>query len=473
MAKRKTMATIESEIKRVGIYVRYSNLAGRNKESITTMVSQESGCRAYCAADHRNWEVVKVFSDPGRSAFKKNAPRPEYDEALAMIQSGAIDAIVVWKVDRFTRNVYQFSRDWHDIESAGGHFVSVMDQFDTSHPMGRLMLQLIVGFAEMESEMKSQRAIPMHAMLKEQGRVGPGPRPYGYERIDSKTNGGRGAILKQVPKETELLRTAAKWVLDGKSLTGFIHHFQPDSSVPKKKMVYHGLRSALINPTTAGLRTYDESPDGYSQGNWEPILDRETWDKVVALLTNPNRRVHNSSTAKQYLLSGLMVCPKCSKNVHARGWVSNSTDLKTKRYACPKCYRSVDMAAADPHAMQMLFDAVPESKWEAWQSSGLGWDTEVVSAIENRMAMVDKQYSDGKLSDARWIALTGDLDNQLAACQNNEPLDIPAIPNLRAGWDELTLHDKQRIFRQTFETIHILPASGSKDVRTRMELNER
>src|SRR6185436_1684125 len=228
--KRKSQQVIESEIKRVGIYVRYSNLAGRNKESITTLDTQEAGCRAHCLP--RGWEVVKVFTDPGRSAFKKNAPRPEYDEALRMIQSGQIDAIVVWKVDRFTRNVYQFNKDWHDIESAGGHFVSVMDQFDTSIPMGRLMLQLVVGFAEMESQMKSERAIPMHAHLKEHGKVGPGPRPYGYERINSKN--GAGAILKQIPSEARLLQTAANWVLERKSLSSFIHHYQPESSVANK-----------------------------------------------------------------------------------------------------------------------------------------------------------------------------------------------------------------------------------------------
>lgn len=472
VSRRKSIETIESEIKRVAIYVRYSNLGGRNKDSLTTMDTQESECRGHCNA--KKWEVVKVLADPGRSAFKK-APRPEYDEALRMIQTGQIDAIVVWKVDRFTRNVYQFNKDWHEIQSAGGHFVSVVDQFDTSHPMGRLMLQLIVGFAEMESEMKSQRAIPMHAALKEQGKVGPGPRPYGYQRTDSKTNNGKGAILTQIPKEAKLLQTAAAWVLGGGSLSGFIHHHQPDSSQANKKMTYHGLRSALINPTTAGLRSWDGSPDGYSKGNWTPILDRETWDRVVALITDPERRVHSTPTSKQHLLSGLMTCPKCDKNVTARGWVSNVTKQKTKRYACPICYRSIDMAAADPIAMEMLFDAVPQSKWEAWQTSGRGWDIELVKAIENRMMMVDRRYSEGKLSDERWMALTADLENQLSACQENEALDLPTIPNLRAGWDGLTLCDKQKVFRQAFEKIHILPMAGSSrnDIRTRLELIER
>jgi len=88
-SKRKSLETIQAEIKRVGIYVRYSNLGGRNKDSLTTMQTQESACRQYCVP--RNGEVVKVFKDPGRSAFKKGTPRPEYDEALRMIQTGEID----------------------------------------------------------------------------------------------------------------------------------------------------------------------------------------------------------------------------------------------------------------------------------------------------------------------------------------------------------------------------------------------
>lgn len=471
MAKRKSLETIQAEIKRVGIYVRYSNLGGRNKDSLTTMQTQESACRQYCVP--RNWEVVKVFKDPGRSAFKKGTPRPEYDEALRMIQTGEIDAIVVWKVDRFTRNIFQFNKDWHDIESAGGHFVSVIDQFDTTIPMGRIMLNLVVGFAEMESEMKSQRAIPMHALLKEQGKVGPGPRPYGYTRTNSKN--GEGACLTQNPREAKLLQTAAAWVLGGKSLSSFIHIHQPTSSQANKKMTYHGLRSALINPTTAALRTYDESPDGYSKGNWEPILNRETWDRVVALITDPNRRTHLNSTAKSHLLSGLMVCPECNKNVHARGWVSSNGKTKTKRYACPKCYRSVDMAAADPVAVEMLFEAVPESKWQSWQTSGMGWDSEVIDDIQSRLAAVDKQFSGRAINENTWLTMRADLEEQMAQCQNAEPLDIPMIPHLRNGWDGLSLHDRQRVFRQAFESIHILPAKGAErfNMRTRIEMVER
>jgi len=335
------------------------------------------------------------------------------------------------------------------------------------------MLNLVVGFAEMESEMKSQRAIPMHALLKEQGKVGPGPRPYGYERTNSKN--GSGACLTQIPREAKLLQTAAEWVLGGKSLSSFIHRHQPTSSQANKKMTYHGLRSSLINPTTAGLRTWDESPDGYSQGNWDAILDRETWNKVVALITDPERRAHTSSTAKSHLLSGLMTCPECDKNVHARGWVSNTTKQRTKRYACPTCYRSVDMAAADPVAVEMLFDAVPESKWQSWQTSGMGWDSEVIDDIESRLAAVDKQFSSRAINENTWLTMRADLDTQLAQCQNAEPLDIPMIPHLRNGWDELSLHDKQRVFRQAFASIHILPAKGAErfNVRTRIAMNER
>jgi len=470
-SKRKSQQTIDSEIKRVAIYVRYSNLGGRNKETLTTLDTQESGCRAHCA--YKGWEVVKVLADPGRSAFKKNTPRPEYDEALRMIQTGQIDAIVVWKVDRFTRSLHQFTKDWHDIESAGGHFVSVMEQFDTSIPMGRLMLTLVVGFAELESEMKSERAIPMHAFLKENGKVGPGPRPYGYDRTNSKN--GEGACLTVNRKEADLLQTAAKWVLDGKSLSSFIHTYQPNSSVANKKMTYHGLRSSLINPTTAGLRTWDESPDGYKEGNWTPIIEREMWNKVVALITDPARRAHLNSTSKSHLLSGLMVCPECNKNVHARGWVSNTTKQRTKRYACPTCYRSVDMAAADPVAVEMLFDAVPESKWQAWQSAGTGWDIDVIKGYEAKLALIDKQYSDDIIGDDRWMTMTADIQAKIDSANNSEPLDIPMIPHLRNGWDELSLHDKQRVFRQAFASIHILPAKGAErfNVRTRIAMNER
>jgi len=464
---RHSSAIVKRTVKRAVKYRRVSVI----RDNMTTMETQDELITEYCNASNRKWEIVADLGDPGISAYSgKN--RPDFEKAIRMIETGQADAIVVFRLDRFSRSIGEFWEAWERIKAAGGTFVSVTENFDTSSDFGEMMLLILAAFAQMESRAKSERAIPMHDFQKENGYVPGGPRPYGYDRIKSKgkakdapkDENGRsiGAILTINETEAELIRTAAKYILNGGTLKGFINEHQPTSSQSRKEMTAHGLKYVLINPTTAGLRQLTEG--GFSKGCWEPILDRKDWDALRTILLDPSRvnnQTNSINQGTQYLLSGLLTCGKCGGTCYSRNWTHTTTGKKSMRYCCRQCSVSMDMDTVDGLVLNHLMTEVPQSKWESWKTSGMGWNPEILADLENRLMAFDRQFDSGNMSESRWLMATANIQEQMKAATNNEPImDLPDIDNLADGFDGLELSDKRQVIKQAFRSINLNPFGG-------------
>src|SRR4249919_3688563 len=107
---------------RVGIYTRLSrDMDGRQ----TATARQEKDCRALSRSKH--WKVAEVYEDVDLSAFKKGVRRPAYERLLEDIETGAVDGVVVWKLDRLVRRAAEFERFWSVCEGAGATLAAVHD----------------------------------------------------------------------------------------------------------------------------------------------------------------------------------------------------------------------------------------------------------------------------------------------------------------------------------------------------------
>jgi DNA invertase Pin-like site-specific DNA recombinase len=467
-SKRTTPKKETRAIKRVIAYIRIS----KDRETQTSIETQEIAIRRLC--EYNGWEVVTVMGDPGKSAYKKGVLRPQYNEAIRMIERGQVDAIVVFKLDRFSRSASEFWDAWQAIKNAGGHFISYSEQLDTSSKLAEGMLFLIATFAEMESEMKSDRAKPMHALQQQKGFVAGGPRPYGYDKVNSKDNDGKGARLTINESEAGLIRMAAAHVIDGGSIRGFINKFQPESSQAAKALTHRGLRRILLSPTIIGCRIHDGKlmKADKENGGWDEIISREQWDAIRAAIDGDERKRPGFRPDIAHLLTaGLIVCGKCEKRLGTRNWVHKTTKEKTMRYMCRDCGPSIDMDIADEIVTAKLFDTVTQDVWESWQTAGMGWDSSVLDEIETAMALVDKKYHDGAMSMQRWIDNMGKLEVRKEKATNQEPMDIPIVANLRESWDGFDLEDKRRVITQAFDKIELMPLSLSRDPKLRIQFN--
>lgn len=405
------------------------------------------------------WELVKVITEEGVSGFKENQNRPGLDEALRMIETGQADVLLVWKLDRFVRSLTRFMTYWGRIQAAGGQFASVVESFDTTTTMGKLMLIIVATFAEMESEMKRDRALPFHQQRRDKGLPAGGPRPYGYMR-----DSGSLVLLED---EAAIIRQMAEAILDGASLASVVKQMNNAGvlGIHGKPLSVHGVKSALTNPTVAGQR---RNPDGrLTPGKWVPILDEPTFMSLATVLGDPTRRTSYNAGKPAHLLTGFATCSTCDVKLvrknHPRGL----------RLLCRECNSSLPMAVADDAVTLWLMDAISPEAWKALKTQGRGYDPDVVLALEAEKLEVAEMKATGEIDLAQFRVLNADLNARIADAHDETPLDLPDISDLQTGWEGLPLEGKRSIIMTLLETVQITPNVPGKVVGRDRVLIER
>ena len=164
---------------RCAIYTRKSTTAGLGLE-VNSLETQREVCSAYikCQA-HRSWvELSHHYDDGGFSGG--SLERPALKRMIEDIEAGRIDMVVVYKIDRLSRSLSDFIRLIDTLDKYGASFVSVTQTFDTSDSMGRLVLNILLTFAQFERELASDRTRDKKAALMRRGLYVGGTPPFGY-----------------------------------------------------------------------------------------------------------------------------------------------------------------------------------------------------------------------------------------------------------------------------------------------------
>ena len=187
-------------MKRAAIYARVSTHNGQNPEM------QLNEVRAYCQC--RQWEVADEYVDTGISGSKEH--RPALDHLLSDCRKRWVDAVVVYRYDRFARSVRQLVNALEEFRSLGIDFVSLHEGVDTSTPNGRLVFGIFASIAEFERELIRDRVRSGLAAAKARGRQLGRPRVAvdesriaelraqgrGWKAIASELGLGVGTILR-------------------------------------------------------------------------------------------------------------------------------------------------------------------------------------------------------------------------------------------------------------------------------------
>ena len=281
---------IERRITRCAIYTRKSTEHGLDA-AVNSLETQRDVCRAYikCQA-HRNWtEVTSQYDDGGYSGGTLS--RPALGRLMRDIEEGRIDVIVIYKIDRLTRSLLDFVRLTEVLEKYGASFVSVTQAFDTSDSMGRLILNVLLTFAQFERELASDRVRDKKAAMRKKGLFAGGLPPFGY--VVEK--GGRLAVdderapivrwlFKQYPHVSGVRTLVTELRIKG-CLT---RRWRAHSGVERggQPITAAIVRQILRNPIYAGFFIH--------RGEWidaqnEPLITREAWDEAQA--TRMKRRI--------------------------------------------------------------------------------------------------------------------------------------------------------------------------------------
>ncbi|MGN0493874.1 MAG: recombinase family protein [Acutalibacteraceae bacterium] len=294
-------------------------------------------------------EDAKVFKDKGFSG--KNIKRPAFTELIEAVKAGTVKKIFVYRLDRFSRSIADFGRLWELLEEHGVEFQSVTEQFDTSSPMGRAMLNIVLVFAQLERETTAERVKDNYIHRFKLGAWTGGPAPYGFD-LTKITDGGRKVsslvknekseivkfVFEEYAKADTSLRSIAKdltekrihgprrEVWDNVTLSRllhsplyvkanediYLHYLAKGMQIQQEAEAFDGIHACnIICRRDHTKNKYNSLTDQMlTVSNHDGFIDSELWLCVQEKLAG-NKQISRAKAGKYSWLTGLLKCAKC------------------------------------------------------------------------------------------------------------------------------------------------------------------
>jgi site-specific DNA recombinase len=271
------------QLQRCAIYTRKSVDEGLDRE-FSSLETQRSTCSAYILSQrHRGWlEISQRYDDGGYSGA--SLTRPAMERLLTDIEAGRIDVVVIYKIDRLTRSLIDFARLADVFERFDVSFVSITQSFDTGDSMGRLILHVLLTFAQFERELLSDRLRDKFAAMRRKGKPIGGLAPFGYNLVD------RRLVINA--HEARIIRSIYERYPSSKSGNQLLKQLREEGVRNKYQQTKAGRRiggspisaglfhKIMSNPLYVGQISYQGQ---IYDGEHEAIVSREQWDKVQAV----------------------------------------------------------------------------------------------------------------------------------------------------------------------------------------------
>jgi site-specific DNA recombinase len=335
---------------RCAIYTRKSTTEGLDSDFNTLDAQRESSEHYIRAQAHQNWTILPARYDDG-GFTGANTERPALRQLLDDIERGAINLVVVYKVDRLSRSLLDFARLMERFDRKGVGFVSVTQNFDTSSSMGRLVLNILLSFAQFERELISERTRDKIQAARRRGKWTGGQVSLGY-RVEPE---GRG--LAVIPEEAEVVRTIFDLYLQTHSI-GFVTQRLNELGLSTKRHVSKkgkarggrcwnksAVYQILRNPLYVGkIRSTDEQ---LHAGEHDALVSLEAFERVAECMSQRTTGRLRKNRKSEYLLTGLLRCGPCDAAMTS----AQGTSRNGKRYRYYRCVHQQEHGGRCPSGL--------------------------------------------------------------------------------------------------------------------------
>lgn len=325
----------------IAIYSRKSKFTGKG-ESIGNQVEL---CRAYIRANFgdRYADEAIVFEDEGFSGGNLN--RPDFQKMMTAARKRQFKAIVVYRLDRISRNISDFSTLIEDLSGLNISFISIREQFDTGSPMGRAMMYIASVFSQLERETIAERIRDNMHELAKTGRWLGGITPTGYtsESVKSVTVDGKtkkACKLKLVPEEAETVRKIYDLYAETDSLTMTEAELLRQRVKTKTGRDYtrFSIKSILQNPVY--LIADSDAYEYFAERNADLFSEPDDFDGVHGILAyNRTDQKKGRSTVYLPIREWIVSVGQHPGLIPAKAWISVQESLernKSKAFRKPR-----------------------------------------------------------------------------------------------------------------------------------------
>ena len=402
--------------KRCAVYCRVST-DERLDQSFNSIDAQKESGLAYVASQRaEGWiPVPDDYIDPGFSGG--NLERPGLKRLMADIEAGKIDIVVVYKIDRLTRSLTDFSRLIEVFERNKVSFVAVTQQFNTTTSMGRLMLNVLLSFAQFEREVTGERIRDKIAASKAKGMWMGGPLPLGYD-VQNRLlviNEVEANLVKRIFKDFTRCRSTTEMV---RELTAEGHTTKSGRALTKQtlyKMMHNRIyRGEILHKGQ------------YYPGQHSAIIDQPLWDAVHAILAENNRQRASETRLRRNRSSLLLGIFYTQDGERFQPAFTRKANGKTYRYYVP--IRKVRFGARATRAGRLPAEAI--ERLVLAQVQAALQTPEVVQAVCDRVAAAKPRVT--------------------------EPEVVLALRQLGNVWEHLFPAERQRIVQLLIERVTLL-----------------
>ncbi len=492
-SKKKQGGSRTPETVRCAIYTRKSSEEGLDQE-FNSLDAQRESAEAFIASQKaQRWICLsEQYNDGGFSGGSLD--RPAMDRLIRDIEAGKIDCVVVYKVDRLSRSLMDFSRIMETFDANDVSFVSVTQQFNTTSSMGRLTLNILLSFAQFEREIIGERIRDKIAAQKRKGNWTGGVPMLGY---DVDRSGGSPKLVVNTA-EAARIRAIYDLYLEKQSLQPVCEELNRRGWRNKKRITAKGktigdrpfdkstLYNHLTNPIYTGKITHKGE---IFEGVHEGIIQDDVFEQVQRILKH-NGRTGGAEVRNKYgaLLRGLLRCKGCD---HAMTHVFTTSRGKNKRqYRYYRCVSAIKRGASQcssgslpaPEIERLVIDEIrsvytDEKLQEKIQSQLLVQQQAEIDACQSELDEINKELkrmqrerdklestSDTQTGEltSLYSSISATTDRKRAAQQRLDQLtsqhqssaSFPVtLPEFDKVWEKLIPREQARLLKLLIENV--------------------
>jgi site-specific DNA recombinase len=420
---------------------------------------QQQDCRAL--AQRKGWPVADLYIDNDLSASGRK-PRPAYARMLEDIRSGAVDAVIVWHLDRLHRSPKELETFFEVCDAAGvQHLATCTGDVDLATDDGRFNARIQGAVARKESDDKSRRILRKHEQLAASGKLsGGGTRPFGYEE-------NRLAVRIE---EARLVREAARRVLAGDSLRSVVRDWN------KRKVRTSGgrpwytsaIHRLLTSARIAGQR--EHHGEVVAKAEWPAIITPADSARLRAFLNDPARRLNRG--ARRYLLTGFIRCALCGQRLHAR-----PRGDKRRCYVCASgpgfdgCGKiRVLSEPLEEMVASMVAEAVDTPRLAAAiarERRVLNGEKDLVRSVsgdEEQLEQLARDWAEKRITRPEWLAARSSIEHRLETTRTRLSRERRTLAldgyvgrpgALSRAWETLDLDKRRAVIGEIVDRVEV------------------
>lgn len=484
----------------------YTRQSVDRKDSIS-IESQIEFCKRELVSDS-----FFVYTDRGYSG--KDTNRPDFEKLLDDVKKRKITKVIVYKLDRISRSLLDFAKiidifNGHNIE-----FLSCTEKFDTSSPIGKAMLSIIMVFAQLERETIQKRVVDNYYERGRQGMYIGGRAPYGFRKVETLLNDKKTYTFEKIPEQIEVINNIYNMYIEPNTSLGIISRFLNKKGIPAAEggnwdtcklsrimhnpvyvqadanvYLYYKSKGCVMSNDiddfigTNGCYLYGKrkaSDRKYtnienhvlSLALHEGAIDSKTF-LICQNKLSTNKRVANAGKSRHSWLSGKLRCGYCGSSITTTTQYNGVYYLgctgKRLRQDCDGIQKPLKVPEVESiveKQIMLLCNSRSLIKKSKHQKKNLHQDIEThVKVIDQKIDNLLEQVALGNATVSKYVnekieALEQEKKllleaNQLSMIDGLEDSEVFRIISIAANWNTLDLNEKKAIVSQLIGAVNI------------------